>query len=297
MWRDILIRFGAKPVILTLALVIVISGTLSGSLAWLTAQTKPIKNVFTIGDIMINLDETTGEEYEMEVGGDLAKDPKVTVYADSKKCWVYVKIDLSDNFHDFLSYEYRDDLWEVIEESSDKNTIVYGLKNPVEEANVDQLFYILKGKEGTGSDGVSLENGYVHVKESVTNEMIDEITQSGNYPTMTLTAYAIQWGANPPINDNTTAWPEIKPVESAAMSNAESSIETSATDTSAAIASVNETAALLEQVSQSASKENPFLPETSTSEVVDRTSLNYADRMALQAEEAWIAFATGGTRS
>lgn len=73
----------SRMFIAMLALVLVIGCAVGGTIAWLTAQTDPVVNTFTYGDINIDLKETTGNDYKIIPGVDIEKDPKVTVKANS----------------------------------------------------------------------------------------------------------------------------------------------------------------------------------------------------------------------
>ena len=92
-----------KVLLCAAAISLALCCSVGGTLAWLSAKTAPVRNTFTIGDIDIDLTETTGETYIMVPGNDLAKDPKVTVKAGSEDCWLFIKIEKSDNFDDFLT--------------------------------------------------------------------------------------------------------------------------------------------------------------------------------------------------
>ena len=48
-----------KTLALVLALTLLVAGVIGGTLAWLTDQTDEVKNTFTVGDINIDLTETT----------------------------------------------------------------------------------------------------------------------------------------------------------------------------------------------------------------------------------------------
>ena len=243
MLRDLLIRFGKKPLILTLALVMTISGAVSGSLAWLTAETAPIKNVFTVGDIRIDLEEDNVDDgsdkensYEMSLNGVIDKNPVVTVYAGSKDCWLYVKIDESDNFDTFLRYSMANG-WTALEGVEG----VYYRK--VDESEKDQQFHVLLDDK-------------VYVKDTVTKEMLDELAKSGEYPTMIITAYAVQRdGEIAEIASAEKAWPLIAP----------KAAEISA----AAVAATTEP----------------------TPAPTVNAPATYAERQAQQKEEGWMAFA------
>ena len=76
------------------AIALVLCCVVGGSLAWLVDQTDPVKNTFTVGDINIDLTETT-TDYKMVPGNTIAKDPTVTVKADSEASWLFVKVTAS----------------------------------------------------------------------------------------------------------------------------------------------------------------------------------------------------------
>ncbi len=65
----------SKMLIVLLALVLMIGCAVGGTVAWLTAKTDSVVNTFTYGDINIELTETTGKDYKIIPGVDIAKDP------------------------------------------------------------------------------------------------------------------------------------------------------------------------------------------------------------------------------
>ena len=91
-----------KTLALVLALTLLVAGVVGGTLAWLTAQTAEVKNTFTVGDINIGLTETT-TDYKMVPGNTIAKDPTVTVKANSEACWLFVKVTESENLDTFIT--------------------------------------------------------------------------------------------------------------------------------------------------------------------------------------------------
>ena len=58
------------------------------TVAYLVASSKPVINVFTIGDIQLSLTETTGTDYQLVPGTTVKKDPKLTVKAGSDACFL-----------------------------------------------------------------------------------------------------------------------------------------------------------------------------------------------------------------
>lgn len=156
-----------KTLVLVLALTLLVAGVVGGTLAWLTDQTAEVKNTFTVGDINIGLTETT-TDYKMVPGNTIAKDPTVTVKANSEACWLFVKVTESANLDDFITYAIATG-WTELEAG------VYYREVPASAA--DQTFSVLAG------DAVT-------VKSDVTRAMLE--TAKTDAPTLTFKAYAIQ---------------------------------------------------------------------------------------------------------
>ena len=156
-----------KALALVLALTLLVAGIVGGTLAWLTDQTAEVKNTFTVGDINIGLTETTAD-YKMVPGNTIAKDPTVTVKANSEACWLFVKVTESANLDDFITYAIATG-WTELEAG------VYYREVPASAA--DQTFSVLAG------DAVT-------VKNDVTRTMLE--TAKTDAPTLTFKAYAIQ---------------------------------------------------------------------------------------------------------
>ncbi len=156
-----------KLVIALMALALVLSFTLGGTLAWLVATSNPVVNTFTTSDIGVTLAETP-QEYKMVPGCDIAKDPKASVTSGSEAAWLFVKVEKSENFDQYMTFEMAEGWTEV-------ETGVYARK--VETADIGTAYSVLKGDKVT-------------VKQTVTKEMME--TAKTNAPTLTFTAYASQ---------------------------------------------------------------------------------------------------------
>ena len=104
-------------------------------------------------------------------GYTITKDPKATVLAGSEECWLFVKIEKSANFNQYLTYEPANG-WEPVAEE----TNVYARK--VTTAEIGTAYSVLL-------------NNQVTVKSDVTEAMMNSLT-AANYPTLTITAYASQ---------------------------------------------------------------------------------------------------------
>lgn len=200
---------GTKALTMLLALTLAVACAVGGTLAWLTAETGTVTNIFTVGDIYIELKEhtidangaltntttTTGiDSYKMVPGWTLNKDPFVTVKANSEKCYLFVKVEKSANFDTFMTYEMDTDWTQLVD---DKGNVISGVfYRVVDAATADQDFNILKDKQ-------------VKVKGEVTKQQLNAV---GNKPTLKFTAYAIQYN-----NSNTSnfgvyeAWNLVNP--------------------------------------------------------------------------------------
>lgn len=181
-------RSGLRLFAMCFAAFMLVFSIVGGSLAWLMTSTDPIVNVFTYGDIQIKLEETTGDRYKMTPGKTIAKDPKITVLADSEDCWLFVKIEESDveKLSDYIEYAVADG-WTELQEAPG----VYF--RPVDNSDQDVSFGVLKDDQ-------------VKVKGSVTKEMLEKLN-SDTYPKLTFTGYAVQRDAEiDEIDSAAEAW-------------------------------------------------------------------------------------------
>ena len=200
------VKLGSKKLAIMIAtLVLVLCTVIGGTLAWLVAETKPVVNTFTYGDINITLEETDtnkdGDDdpntntYPMVPGHTIAKDPKVTFKASSENAWLFVKLEKTANFDDFMTYEMADG-WTKLD------TVDGVYYREVSKADTDAVFTVLKGDDEN-------PDGIVTVKNEVTKEMLNALDANGasNYPKLTVTAYAVQRDSN--ITTAADAWAKI----------------------------------------------------------------------------------------
>ncbi len=173
-------------IVVVLAVAMAIGCAVGGTVAWLVSAPEPVVNTFTYGDINIDLDETDTlrdddnnpdtNTYMMMPGIDIAKDPKVTVFEGSEACWLFVKLEESENFADFMTYEAADG-WLPLE---GEDGVYYRRVDAVTE---DTVFGVLK-------------DDVVSVLPTVTKEDLNSLDPAGvesTYPTLTITAYAVQY--------------------------------------------------------------------------------------------------------
>ena len=172
-----------KTLALVLALTLLVAGVVGGTLAWLTDRTAEVKNTFTVGDINIGLTETT-TDYKMVPGNTIAKDPTVTVKANSEACWLFVKVTESENLDTFITYAIAEG-WTELQDG------VYYREVPASAA--DQTFSVLAGNAVT-------------VKSDVTRTMLE--TAKTDAPTLTFQAYAVQKDNVASASD---AWAKVNP--------------------------------------------------------------------------------------
>lgn len=194
-------KISKKSILMILAVALVLCSIISGTIAWLISQTEPITNTFTYGDINIDLEETDTDDgdgnpdtntYDMVPGKDITKDPLVTVLADSEDAWVFVKLEKSANFDDFMMYEMADG-WTAL-------------------AGFDGVYYREVAKAAADQEFTVIKDDKVSVKGEVTKEMLNALDANGasDYPTLKVTAYAVQRdGDIDAIDTATEAWAMI----------------------------------------------------------------------------------------
>lgn len=187
-----------KILVPAVASLMLLSCMVGGTLAYLFDDSETVTNTFTVGDVNITLHETKDLNLKMVPGITLRKDPIVTVVKESEDCWLFVKVQESDNLTDFIEYTINED-WSKISEENDG--IVYAYKEVVKYSDSDQTFEVL-------TDSEKYENGQVVVKTTVTKEMMDALSEAdATQPTLTFTAYAVQALG---FNNSVDAWNEYK---------------------------------------------------------------------------------------
>ena len=186
-----------KVILLAVAMVMAFCIGIGSTLAYIFVDTDPVVNTFTYGDINITLDEAdvndedndgnttervkAQSEYKMIPGITLSKDPTVTVKANSEACWLFIKLEKTNNPDNFLSYSVDPSIWTPL---NGYDGVYY---KEVPAVTTDTPYTVLTGNQ-------------VAVKDSVTKEMLNALDkdQDGNalqtpiYPKLTFTAYAVQ---------------------------------------------------------------------------------------------------------
>jgi len=172
-------------VLLIITAAVLLCGCVVGStVAWLVSRAE-VDNTFISGDISIALTETTGGSYPLIPGSDVIKDPKVTVHGGSEACWLFVKVEKSADLDTYITYTLADG-WTALQDG------VYYREQPAVTADVTYPF---------------LRGDRVSVKETLTEAQLNALETSGAYPTLKLTAYAVQQSGISTVED---AWEQAK---------------------------------------------------------------------------------------
>lgn len=194
-----------RGLVLVLALTLIVGVAGGATFAWLTAKSDTVTNTFTYGDINIDLAESTGSDYKIIPGVNIAKDPKVTVKAGSEACWLFVKVEEEDwptpTYVDGekpvrkVNYDIADG-WTKGDGTNIPANVYY---REVAANDANQEFPVLKDNKITVSDTLTK----IDIKDILTTT-----------PKLSITAYAIQkdgmanaekaWAAIPDTTTGTT---------------------------------------------------------------------------------------------
>ena len=164
-----------KALAMLLSLVLVIGCVAGGTLAWLTATSNEVNNVFTTSDIGVTLEESDDLNLKMVPGWTITKDPKATVTAGSEDCYLFVKVEKSANFDDFMTYAIAEGWTEL------SNGVYYMIFDSKDNANENEM----------GVAYSVLKDDQVKVKDTVTKEAMKALTDDTK-PTLSFIAYAVQ---------------------------------------------------------------------------------------------------------
>lgn len=194
-----------KILALTLVFALALALGIGGTVAWLTAQTDPVVNTFTVGDINITLAETgttnNAKNYTFVPGDTLAKDPKVTVTAGSEDCYLFVKVEEANNTATGLTGK-------VINWSVDAGTDPASTWVPVPEHDGYWYRTVPAVAANTTEENLPsfdvLKDNQVTVNEKVTKDMVTGLT--AKKPTIAVTAAAVQ---KDNVNTVADAWDKL----------------------------------------------------------------------------------------
>lgn len=173
----------AGTLLVVCMMLVVMVGSIAGTVAWLTATSGKVTNTFTVGDINITLTESTGTEYKVIPGATVKKDPKVTVVSGSEKCYVYVSVENNLKLGDtvVVTPNINTTDWEVV--TTNGNATLYRYKAVVNAASeavelpvftqVTAADTITKSDITTLNGATIVLNAYAHQSENTTQEVAD----------------------------------------------------------------------------------------------------------------------------
>lgn len=178
----------ARNVVLALlCALLLIAGSVAGTLAYLTSQTETVTNTFTAGNVTITMDETDVDEYGVKDGDTrviendytllpnhlYVKDPTIHVKAGSEACWLFVEID------------------DQIAAIQDTETVAAQMTangwKPVEGTTNVFWHEVVNAKEATDDMDVKIFENF-KIKGTETNNTLAPYTDK----TIVVTAYAVQ---------------------------------------------------------------------------------------------------------
>ena len=140
-----------KVVVLALCAVLLVAGSVMGTLAYLTSTTEKVTNTFTAGNVTITLDEAevdeygvakagaarvTANEYKLIPGHTYTKDPTIKVAAGSEDCWVFAK--LENGLGEAATITIDESKWDRMPTTD--GSVVYGYKTKLSKNETATLF-------------------------------------------------------------------------------------------------------------------------------------------------------------
>ena len=120
-----------KAMLLVLCAVLLVAGSVMGTLAYLKAQTGTVKNTFTVGSVAITLDEALTDLYGVPVSG-ADRIPNATHtdgntyklipgHTYTKNCWVFVK--LENGLNDTATFNIDNSKWTIVATYTDGSKV------------------------------------------------------------------------------------------------------------------------------------------------------------------------------
>lgn len=209
-------RSGSKVLVLALAMVLLVTATVGGTLAWLTDKTDEVKNTFTTAGIKIELTETwnydsdndnTNDSWRAALvpGYEYKKDPKVSVDATVTTEDIYLFVKFEENnitaadgqtkYLDYTSNLKTPDWTQGTGTDEGGNGVPTNVWYRVVKATDEtKSWNLLAGKEGDAN----LKDGYVKVNENLTKDKMPKATgnNAAATPELIYTAYACQYYKN-----------------------------------------------------------------------------------------------------
>ena len=178
-----------KVLALVACAVLLVVGSIAGTLAYMTSKTGTVKNTFTVGNVSITMDEANvdeygvptsgrtaeGNEYKLIPGHTYAKDPTIHVAEGSEVCYLFVEIangikDIEASGNTTIAKQLEDNNWVALGNNIYYLAIAVDARDAVQDVAVFTTFTVL--------DDADWED------LTVTDGKVSEV--------VTVTAYAVQ---------------------------------------------------------------------------------------------------------
>lgn len=175
-------------VLIILAMLLVATTAIFGTLAWLTARTGTITNTFVKGQIELELIETPND-YKLVPGNVIAKDPAVWVKPGSEPCYIFVEITKTNDLDRFVNYTVASGWTRLEVGATGQEGLTATMLSGREVYYRQSISYVEAGNTNVKFN--ILADNKVTVPIRVTEEELDALG-NGNNPTLSFTAYACQ---------------------------------------------------------------------------------------------------------
>jgi predicted ribosomally synthesized peptide with SipW-like signal peptide len=195
-----------KTLLMVLSLVLVAVVSVAGTLAYLQDKTGPVTNTFTVGNVNIDLKESTydpdnnsidnnlvsgntNDTYKLIPGRVSPKDPTVTVETGSEDCWIFVEVvETGNTLGEGKIVEWAAaEGWTLLEGKTGENDgVIYAYTTAAQEAGASVPF---------------LADSKITINDEFTG-----LAENANPPQLVFYAYAVQ--AEGFANDAAAAWNE-----------------------------------------------------------------------------------------
>ena len=179
-----------KKFIVGILATLMLCGCMVGvSIAWLTAETTPIQNTFTSGNITLALDrgDATVDTLDLKMvpGKTISCPAFVRVGKDSESCYVFVAVLKSDEFDNYMTYEMFEGWSEVLDYTDPENpTPISGLYYRIVEADATRE---------TDHNFNILANNQLKVRTDVTADALANVSSDNDKLQLNFIALAIQY--------------------------------------------------------------------------------------------------------
>ena len=165
-----------KSIILIFSCILLLTVIVSGTIAWFKSESNSLVSKFSYGNIKIfiteeDVNDENVKNFEIIPGAKIKKNTTVTVEENSEDCWLFIEIEQSDNFYNFMNYSIEAG-WKKLEEYEN---IYY---REVDKKNEKQIYAVFK-------------DDIINVNSDITRELFNSLTDD-NYPMISILAYGIQ---------------------------------------------------------------------------------------------------------